>query len=297
MIKTLAKSIRDNKLPSILTLIFIMGEVLIEVMIPSTTAELINNINAGAHITEIIKTGLILIALALVSLACGSIAAITCARASSGFARNLRRDMFERIQSFSFSNIDKFSSTSLVTRLTTDINHVQMSYMMIIRTAIRSPMLFTFSVITAYRMGGALATSFVVVIPVLIFGLLLIAKKAMPAFRRVFKKYDKLNESVQENIKGIRVVKSFVREEFEMKKFGKASDELTLGFTKADTILAFNGPIMQLCMHISTILISYFCSKLVITTNAEVYGIGTLSGMMTYSMQVLMSMMMISFIS
>ena len=168
MIKTLAKSIREYKLPSILTLIFIIGEVLIEVAIPFITANLVNNIKNGAPIILVIKTGLVLVLLALVSLCCGGIAALTCAKASSGFAKNLRHDMFEKIQKYSFSNIDKFSSTSLVTRLTTDITNVQMSYMMIIRTAIRSPMMFIFSIIMAYTMGGALATTFVVVVPVLI---------------------------------------------------------------------------------------------------------------------------------
>ena len=169
MIKTLAKSIREYKLPSILTLIFIIGEVIIEVIIPFITANLVNNIKAGAPISTVIKTGLILILMAIISLCCGGLAAIIGAKASSGFAKNLRRDMFKKIQSYSFSNIDKFSSTSLVTRLTTDITHVQMSYMMIIRIAIRSPMMFVFSVVMAYVMGGALAPSFVIVIPVLIF--------------------------------------------------------------------------------------------------------------------------------
>jgi ATP-binding cassette subfamily B protein len=296
MIKTLAKSIRDNKLPSILTLIFIMGEVLIEVTIPSVTAELINNINAGAHIADIIKTGLVLIAMAIVSLGCGSVAAITCARASSGFARNLRRDMFQRIQSFSFSNIDKFSSTSLVTRLTTDINHVQMSYMMIIRTAIRSPMLFIFSVITAYRMGGALATSFVVVIPVLIFGLFLIAKFAMPAFRRVFKKYDKLNESIEENVRGMRVVKGFSRENYEKQKFGVASDGIANDFTKAERIVALNTPIMQFCMYFNTVVILFLGSYLVITSKGLNVNVGHISAMLTYAVQILFSLMMLSMI-
>ena len=207
MIKTLAKSIREYKLPSILTLIFIMGEVFIEAYIPFITADLVNNIKALAlsdspTVQPIIKTGLFLVLLAAISLLCGLIAALTCSKASAGFAKNLRHDMFAKIQSYSFSNIDKFSSTSLVTRLTTDITNVQMSYMMIIRTAVRSPMLFVFSIIMAYRMGGALATTFVVVVPILIFGLFTVAKKAMPAFRRVFKKYDKLNESIEENVRG-----------------------------------------------------------------------------------------------
>ncbi len=296
MIKTLAKSIRDNKLPTILTLIFIMGEVIIEVLIPFFTADLVNNIEAGAPISSIIKTGAWLVLMALISLACGGIAAISCARASSGFARNLRRDMFQRIQSFSFSNIDKFSSTSLVTRLTTDINHVQMSYMMIIRTAIRSPMLLIFSVIMAYRMGGALATSFVVVIPVLFFGLLLISRKAMPAFRRVFKKYDKLNESIEENVRGMRVVKGFSREEYEKKKFATASDGIAEDFTKAERIVALNTPIMQFCMYFNTVVILFLGSYLVITSKGLTVNVGHISAMLTYGMQILMSLMMLSMI-
>ena len=182
MLKTLAKSIRQYKLPSILTLIFIACEVVIEVFIPFITADLVNNIKSGVPINEVIKTGFLLIILAILSLSCGGIAGLTCAKASAGFAKNLRFDMFNKIQSYSFANIDKFSSTSLVTRLTTDITNVQMSYMMLIRTAIRSPMMFVFSIIMAYIMGGALATTFVVVVPVLIIGLLLISRKAMPAF-------------------------------------------------------------------------------------------------------------------
>ena len=191
MIKTLAKSIREYKLPSILTLIFIMGEVLIEVSIPFITRYMINsfeNLSGSASMNDVIKTGLILVAMALISLCCGGIAALTCAKASAGFAKNLRQDMFSKIQNYSFKNIDKFSSASLVTRLTTDVTNIQMSYMMIIRTAVRSPMIFIFSIIMAYIMGGALATTFVVVVPILFFGLLTVARKAMPAFRRVFKK-------------------------------------------------------------------------------------------------------------
>ncbi len=296
MIKTLAKSIRENKLPSILTLIFIMGEVVIEVLIPFFTADLVNNIKNGAPISSVVETSLILIGMALVSLACGGIAAITCSKASSGFARNLRRDMFERIQRFSFSNIDKFSSTSLVTRLTTDITHVQMSYMMIIRTAIRSPMLFIFSVVTAYRMGGALATSFVVVVPVLIFGLLLISKKAMPAFRRVFKKYDRLNESIEENVRAMRVVKGFSREDYERQKFASAADGITEDFTKAERIVAFNMPIMQFCMYFNTVVILFLGSYLVITSAGLTVDVGQISAMLTYGVQILMSLMMLSMI-
>ena len=296
MIKTLAKSIREYKLLSILTLIFIMGEVIIEVIIPFITADLVNNIKAGAPIETVIKTGLILIGMALVSLCCGGIAAITCSKASTGFAKNLRRDMFQKIQGFSFSNIDKFSATSLVTRLTTDITHVQMSYMMIIRTAIRSPMIFVFSIIMAYTMGGALATSFVVVVPVLLFGLLIISRKAMPAFRRVFKKYDRLNESIEENVRAMRVVKGFSREEYEKQKFAAAADGITEDFTKAERIVALNTPIMQFCMYFNTVMILFLGSMLVIKSGGTQVDVGQISAMLTYGMQILMSLMMLSMI-
>ena len=294
MIKTLAKSIREYKLPSILTLVFIMGEVLIEVAIPFITANLVNNIKDNAPIETVIKTGLLLILMALISLCCGGIAAVTCAKASAGFAKNLRRDMFSKIQSYSFANIDKFSSTSLVTRLTTDITNVQMSYMMLIRTAIRSPMMFVFSIIMAYTMGGALATTFVVVIPVLVFGLLMIARKAMPAFRRVFKKYDKLNESIEENVRGMRVVKGFSREEFEKEKFSLASDDICGDFTKAERIVALNTPIMQFCMYFNTVGILLLGAFLVITTGGTSVDVGQISAMLTYGVQILMSLMMLS---
>ncbi|MBE6733134.1 MAG: ABC transporter ATP-binding protein [Ruminococcaceae bacterium] len=296
MIKTLAKSIREYKLPSILTLIFIIGEVLIEVAIPFITANLVNNIKDGVPIEEVIKTGLWLVLMALISLCCGGIAALTCAKASAGFAKNLRHDMFSKIQSYSFSNIDKFSSTSLVTRLTTDVTHVQMSYMMIIRTAIRSPMMFVFSIIMAYTMGGALATTFVVVVPVLIIGLLFVAKKAMPAFRRVFKKYDKLNESIEENVRGMRVVKGFSREEFEKQKFSAASDDICGDFTKAERVVALNTPIMQFCMYFNTVGILLLGAFLVITTGGTKVDVGQISAMLTYGVQILMSLMMLSMI-
>lgn len=296
MIKTLAKSIREYKLPSILTLIFIMGEVLIEVAIPFITANLVNNIKYNAPINEVLKTGLALILMALISLCCGGIAALTCAKASAGFAKNLRHDMYVKIQGYSFSNIDKFSSTSLVTRLTTDITNVQMSYMMIIRTAVRSPMMFIFSIIMAYTMGGALATTFVVVVPVLIFGLVMIAKKAMPAFRRVFKKYDKLNESIEENVRGMRVVKGFSREDFERQKFSAASDDICRDFTKAERIVALNNPIMQFCMYFNTVGILLLGAFLVITTGGTSVDVGQISAMLTYGVQILISLMMLSMI-
>lgn len=296
MIKTLSKSIREYKLPSILTLIFIMGEVIIEALIPYITADLVNHIKAGAAIYDVVKTGLQLVLMAVISLCCGGIAAVTCSRASTGFAKNLRRDMYEKIQSYSFANIDKFSVTSLVTRLTTDITNVQMSYMMIIRTAIRSPMLFIFSIIMAYRMGGALATSFVVVIPVLIAGLLFVSRKAMPAFHRVFKKYDRLNESIEENVRAMRVVKGFSREEYEKQKFNNAADGITGDFTKAERIVALNSPIMQFCMYFNTVVILFLGSYLVINGGGQNVDVGQISAMLTYGVQILMSLMMLSMI-
>ena len=296
MIKTLAKSIREYKLPSILTVFFMIGEVIIEVLIPFITADLVNNIKAGVEMSVILKTGLTLALMAVISLCFGCAGAISASKASTGFAKNLRRDMFQKIQGFSFANIDKFSSTSLVTRLTTDITNVQMSYMMLIRIAIRSPMIFIFSIIMAYTMGGALATSFVVVIPVLLFGLLLISRKAMPAFRRVFKKYDRLNESIEENVRAMRVVKGFAREDYEKQKFNAAADGITEDFTKAERIVALNAPIMQFCMYFNTVTILFLGSYLVITSGGTKVDVGQISAMLTYGMQILMSLMMLSMI-
>ena len=296
MIKRLLGCVREYKLPSILTLIFIIGEVIIEVLIPFITADLVNSIKTGAEMSELLKTGLLLALMAVVSLTCGGIAAFTCAKASAGFAKNLRGDLFRKIQTYSFENIDKFSTASLVTRLTTDIGNVQMSYMMIIRTAIRSPLMFIFSIIMAYVMGGALATTFVVVVPVLITGLLLVSRKAMPAFRRVFKKYDRLNESIEENVRGMRVVKGFSRENYERERFGAASEDIAGDFTKAERIVALNTPIMQVCLYFNMVFVLTFGSYLIISGTGSNIDVGQLSAMLTYGMQILMSLMMLSMI-
>ena len=296
MLKRLAGSIREYKLPTIITFIFIVGEVIIEVFIPFITASLVNNIKAGIQMTEIVKTGLFLVLMAFVSLACGAIAARACAKASAGFAKNLRHDIFRKIQTFAFENIDKFSSSSLVTRMTTDISNIQMSYMMLIRTAIRSPLMLLFSIIMAYVMGGALASTFVVVVPVLAFGLFLVARKAMPAFRRVFKKYDRLNESIEENVRGIRVVKGFSREEYEKEKFAAAADDIRKDFTKAERLVALNTPIMQFCVNFNMIFVLLVGSKMVISSGGQNIDIGQISAMLTYGMQILMSLMMLSMI-
>ena len=296
VIKTFVKCIREYKLPTILTLVLIIGEVLIEVLIPFFTADLVNDIKASVPMGEVLRLGLILVAMALLSLACGGGAGFFGARASAGFARNVRRDVFERIQSFSFENIDRFSTASLVTRLTTDITNVQMAFMMAIRIAVRAPLMFVFSIIMAWRMGGRLAMTFVVVIPVLIAGLLLIARKAMPAFRAVFRKYDKLNESVEENVRGMRVVKGFARENYEKRKFAAASDDIRRDFTYAERLVALNSPLMSLCMYFNMVFILLVGSKLIITGQGQFIDVGQISAMLNYGMQILMSLMMISMI-
>ncbi len=294
MLKRLSKCVREYKLPVILTLIFIVLEAVIETMIPFITANLVNQIKAGTNMDLVVKQGLLLVGLAILSLCCGGIAGFTCAKASAGFAKNLRHDIFNRIQTFTFTNIDKFSASSLVTRMTTDVSNVQMSFMMLIRTAIRGPLMLIFSVVMAYVMGGALASLFVIVIPVLVFGLLMIAKKAMPAFRSVFKKYDHLNESIEENVRGMRVVKGFSREEYEKEKFGSAADSICADFTKAERIVAFNTPLMQICLYFNMAFVLLVGSRLIIETGS--IEVGELSAMLTYGMQILMSLMMLSMI-
>ncbi len=294
MFKKFVGCVREYKLPTILTFVFIVGEAIVETSIPFITADLINRIQSGAGMEDILKTGALLILLALLSLSCGGIAGYTCAKASAGFAKNLRRDIFHKIQSFSFENIDKFSSSSLVTRMTTDVSNVQMSFMMIIRTAIRAPLVLIFSIIMAYKMGGSLATSFVVIIPILVFGLWIISRKAMPAFRSVFQKYDRLNESIEENVRAMRVVKGFSREDYEKEKFGKASEDIRSDFTRAERIVALNSPLMQICIYFNMVFVMFVGSKLIISTGS--IGVGQLSAMLTYGFQILMQLMMLSMI-
>ena len=296
MLKRLAKCVREFKKPTVLTLIFIIGEAVIECIIPFVTTQMVNRIQAGAGISEILKIGGVLILLAVLSLCCGGLAGFTCAKASSGFAKNLRTDLFEKVQTYSFANIDKFSSSSLVTRLTTDVTNVQMAFMMIIRIAIRAPLMFIFSIIMAYIMGGALATSFVVIIPILAVGLYLISRKAMRAFRSVFRKYDRLNESIEENVRVMRVVKGFAREDYEKKKFGTAAENIRADFTKAERIVALNTPLMQICMNFNMAFVLLIGSKLIITNHGTTIQVGQISGMLTYGMQILMSLMMVAMI-
>ena len=296
LLKKLAGCVREYKAPTIATLLLIVGEVFIEVLIPFMTADMVNAIKAGAELGSILRTGLILVGMACVSLTCGGLAGKTCAKASAGFAKNLRHDIFARIQSFSFENIDRFSTASLVTRMTTDVSNVQMSYMMIIRTAVRAPLMLIFAIIMGYVMGGALATTFVIVIPILGFGLWFVARKAMPAFRAVFRKYDRLNESVEENVRGMRVVKGFSREAHEKKKFAAASEDICRDFTRAERIVAINNPLMQFCLYFNMVFVLLVGSRLIITNQGTTIDVGQMGAMLTYGFQILMSLMLISII-
>lgn len=297
MVKTLLKSVREYKKDSIKTPFIVTGEVILECIIPFVVAKFINKLQAGLITkNDIIYYGSILFVMGCMSLFFGSWAGITCSRASAGFAKNLRHDLFESVQGFSFSNIDKFSASSLVTRMTTDITNVQMAYMMIIRIAIRAPLMVIFSFTLAYMMGGKLALIFLFTIPFLGIGLALVIKHALPIFRSVFHKYDNLNASVQENINGIRVVKSFVREDFEFTKFHKAAEDVRKDFTKAELILAFNMPLMQFCLYLVMVFTLSFGSYLVISSHATSLNVGQLSSILTYSVQILIALMMLSMV-
>ena len=296
MIKRLSQCVREYKKHAFLTLFFIVLEVVLEVFIPSITADLINTLqNGSADMPTLLRQGGLLVLMAAASLACGGIAGYTSAKASAGFAKNVRHDIFEKVQTYSFESIDKFSSSSLVTRMTTDITNLQMSFMMLIRIAVRAPLMFVFAIIMAFIKGGMLAMAFVVVVPLLIFGLYMISRIAMPAFRRVFRKYDRLNESIEENVRGMRVVKGFSREEYEKEKFEKASDNIRRDFTFAERIVVLNNPIMNLCLYANLVFVLYIGSKLIVTGDAS-FGVGQIQMMLTYGMQILMSLMMISMI-
>ncbi len=293
-IKRLLACQREYKSTTILTMIFMLGEAVLETCLPFMTANLVNEIQSQAAINDVLRTGIILIIMAICSMMCGGSAGFTASKAATGLSKNLRHDMFEKVQQYSFENIDKFSSSSLVTRMTTDITNVQMAFMMLIRMGLRSPLMFIFSTVMAFYMGGKLAMAFVVVIPVLAVGLGLIGKYAMPAFRRVFKKYDKLNESIEENVRGMRVVKGFSREEYEKKKFGAAAEDIRKDFTKAEQIIAMNAPLMQICMYFDMVFILYVGSRMAIIDQSV--DIGQISAMITYGVQILMSLMFLSMI-
>lgn len=320
VIKTLSKSVREYKKPSILAPIFVALEVVIECLIPyimtlllgaanyiggnatnpdPLVVSLVNFFNpSGTYnmLSTILWFGLILISLAILSLTCGALSGKFCAVASSGFAKNLRKDMYYKIQKFSFSNIDKFSSASLVTRMTTDVTNVEMSYMMIIRTAVRSPFMLIFSLTMSFTINAKMALIFLCTTPILATGLILIMKKAIPFFTRIFHKYDNMNESVEENIRGMRVVKSYVREDYEKEKFNKASSSVKNDFTKAEKIVALNTPLMNFCVYAGLIAIYIVGSIIIINSQGSLLDWTQLQSFMTYSFQMLMSLMMLSMI-
>ena len=292
----LAKSIGEFKRDTILTPVFVLIETILEILIPFKTAALVDTLRTGADLNTVVQSGLILAAMAMLSLLFGTLSGISVAKASTGFARNLRRDMFRNIQKFSFTTIDAFSSSSLVTRLTTDISNVQMAFMMLIRMAVRAPFMFISAFIAGFIMGGWLAVIFVAVMPLLGIGLYLIISRVIPIFKKVFKRYDALNESAEENLTGIRVVKSFVNENFERQKFNKASEELREDFTAAERLMALNSPFMNFTIYVLFVLILYFGSYLIVSSQGTALGVGQLSSLITYGFMMLMSLMMLSFV-
>ncbi len=303
--KNILKSVREYKKQSILSPIFVGLETLVECIMPFIIALLINFLqnkikNDEPFVTEDMNIVLIyssiLVLLAILSLSFGYLAGKNCAIASCGFAKNLRHDLYYHIQDFSFENIDKFSSSSLVTRLTTDINNVQQAYNMGIRVAIRTPLMMIFSTIMAFTISSSLAWVFIALLPIIGIALFIIVKLAMKRFNNVFAKYDKLNESVQENINGIRVVKTYVREDYEKEKFKKAADDICDNFVKAERTVALNNPVMQLAMYAATIIIALLASRIIVNTNGVELAVGDLTALLQYGSQILMSLMMLSMV-
>lgn len=296
MVSQLLKSLREYKKATIITPLLVVFEVVMECIIPFVIANLVNQIKAGCELSVIVKYGVVLIIMAALSLLFGALAGITCSTASCGFVKNLRHDMFYAIQKYSFENIDKFLTSSLVTRMTTDITNVQNAFMMVIRMAIRAPLMLIFAFTMAFIMGGKMATIFLIVLPILGIGLSIIIYKAIPLFKKVFKKYDNLNSSIQENIKAMRVVKSFVREDYEQEKFDYAAEDVCKDFTKAERILAINNPLMQFCIYTVMVFVLSFGSYTIITTRGIDLDVGQFSALLTYSFMMLMSLMMLSMV-
>lgn len=299
MVRKLLRSVREYKKHSILAPVFVIFEVIMEVVIPLLMANLIDFGIDDGNLEYIVKMGVVLVVFALISLIFGILSGRSAAIASAGFAKNLRKDMYYKVQNFSFSNIDKFSTASIVTRLTTDITNVQNAYMMIIRVAVRAPIMLICALVLAFNVNASMALIFLCIVPILAVGLFFIMSKAHPIFERVFKTYDKLNNVVQENLYGIRVVKSFVREDHENEKFGKISKSIFKDFSKAERLLAWNMPLMQFCVYTCMLLISWFGARLIVLSgNDPAVGMttGQLMSLITYAMQILMSLMMLSMI-
>ena len=293
------QSIREYKIPSLKAPVYVSFEVVMEVLIPLMMADLIDKGIDGGNMPYILKMGLALLLSAMLSLLFGALAGKYAAIASAGFAKNLRLDIFKRVQDYSFANIDKFSTGGLVTRLTTDVTNVQNAYQMIIRTAVRSPFMLLFSLIAAMTIDWQIACIFLIFIPILGVGLYLVATHAHPVFERVFRRYDRLNSIVQENLRGIRVVKSFVREEHEKEKFNEVSNEIFRDFSKAEKTLAFNSPLMQFSVYGCMLLISWFGARAVVACGGDAalgLSTGELTSLFTYTMQILSSLMMLSMI-
>ena len=296
MINTLMGSIREYKKAAIATPIIVTGEVVMEVLIPFVTAQLINTIQAGASIAQMLPYAGLLVLMALASLCFGIGAGVTCSEASCGFAKNLRHDVFAAVQRFSFANIDQFSPSSLVTRLTTDITNVQLAYMMIIRTAIRCPLIVICGIIMAFIMGGPMAIVFVIIVPILGFGLFKVVRTVHPIFRSVFRKYDALNESIEENVTGMRDVKSYVRQDYEKQKFGRAAEEVCRDFTRAERIIALNAPMMNFAVYTVFVVVIQFGSWIIISSRGTLFNVGQMSALTTYGFMILMALMMVSMV-
>ena len=295
MIKVLLKSIREYKVATILTPLFVTFEVVLECIIPFIMSRLINEMT-GESLDPIIKYGSILIVIAFMSLYCGIRSGKEGALAGSGFAKNLRKDLFYKIQDFSFGDIDLFSTSSLVTRMTTDVTNVQNAFQMIIRIAVRTPLMLIFSVIMTFQINHKMAMIFVYIIPFVTIGIIIMMSVTMPLFKKIFKKYDNMNNSIQENVSGIRVVKSFVREEYEQEKFEKISGEVCSDFTYAEKILALSNPLMMFSMYVSMLLVDFFGARLIINSGNTEFTTGELSSLITYGVQILISMMMLAMV-
>ena len=295
MVKTLMKSIREYKTASILTPLFVSFEVVLECIIPFIMSKLINEMT-GDSMQPIIKYGSILIVMAFLSLYCGVRSGIEGAKAGCGFAKNLRQDLFYKIQDFAFADIDLFSTSSLVTRMTTDVTNVQHAYQMIIRIAVRTPLMLIFSILMTFHINRRMAMIFLYILPIITIGMVIMMSVAIPLFKRIFKKYDSMNNSIQENVAGIRVVKSFVREEYEQHKFETVSEEVCKDFTHAEKILALSNPLMMFCMYASMLLVDYFGARLIVSSGNTEFTTGELSSLIAYGVQILMAMMMLGMI-
>lgn len=294
MLKILGKSVREYKKPALLTPLLVTLEVVMEVVIPLLMANLIDKGIYAGQMNEILKIGVMLVVASLLSLAFGILSGITASKASAGFAKNLRKDLYYKIQDFSFTNIDKFSTSSIVTRLTTDVSYVQMAFQMLTRIVVRTPLMLIFSLIMSFSINAKLALIFLALMPVIGITLYVIMSKAHPIFERVFKKYDVLNNVVEENTNGIRVVKSYLLEESEKKKFGNISNEIYVDFSKAQRLMSLTNPVMQFSMYLAIILISWFGAKIIVTTNMVGLEVGQLTSLITYGIRLLSSLMMLA---